>query len=84
MNFYLPSSTKPVTHVSCPYCPHADAPHVPYVKEELYFSCCKDTSLRDISKMRYIPCGIDLKSINGMFKSIIFNVHKYLWLIGCV
>ena len=63
MSFYLPSSTKHVIHVSCPYCSHFDAPHVPYIKEELYLSCCK--GLKDLPKMRYIPCGVDIASISG-------------------
>ena len=62
MNFYLPSSTKPVTHVSCPYCSNVDAPHVPYMKEELYLSCSKGSALRNIAKARYTPCGMDQTS----------------------
>ena len=73
MKFYLPSSTKPVTHVSCPYCPHVDAPHVPYTKEELYFSCCNATSLKGIPKVRYSPCGMDLAFVKCKINEFQYN-----------
>ncbi|XP_065906069.1 uncharacterized protein [Dysidea avara] len=63
MDFYLPSATKPVVFVSCPYCPLNDPPHVPYSKDEMYLYCCKRNPVVEIPKARYIPCGIDSKGL---------------------
>jgi len=59
MNYYLPSATKPVVFVSCPYCPITDPPHIPYLKNEKYLYCCKKNPVAEIPKARYIPCGRD-------------------------
>jgi len=74
MDFYLPSATKPVVFVSCPYCPPSDPPHVPYIKHEMYLYCCKRNPVLEIPKARYIPCGIDVKGMR--ICSTHSQVHK--------
>ena len=65
MNLYLPSSTRPVVHVSCPHCSSGDPPHVEYMQEEMFLSCCTGPVVLEIPQARYIPCGMNLNAING-------------------
>ena len=65
MILYLPSSTRPSRHVSCPYCSTDDPPHIEYMEEAMHLSCCKTPSVLELPNARYIPCGINLIALNG-------------------
>ena len=65
MESYLPSSTQPDVHVSCPRCSSTDPPHIKYIDGAIHLSCYKSTTVLEIPTARYIPCGMNLNAITG-------------------
>ena len=62
MDFYIPHATKPNLHVMCPHCKD-DPPHIEFDHTAPVLCCRRGDRPREITRSRYIPCGIDVDNI---------------------